>query len=104
MPDVFKAYDIRGIYPSEIYEEFAYKLGKAFVTYNKAKEVAVGRDARLSSPALFKALVKGIIEQGADVIDIGLCSTPMFYFALGNYKFQSGIMVNLYYGKQAGHL
>lgn len=94
IPDVFKAYDIRGIYPSEIDEDFAYRLGKAFVIYTKAKEVAIGRDARLSSPALFKALVKGITEQGADVIDIGLCSTPMFYFAIGNYKFQSGIMIS----------
>ncbi len=94
MTDVFKAYDIRGIYPSELDENFAYKLGRAFVTYLRCKQVVVGRDARLSSPSLFKALVKGITEQGADVVDIGLCSTPMFYFALGNYKFASGIMVS----------
>ncbi len=94
LPEVFRAYDIRGIYPSEIDEEFAYKLGKAFVTYLKCKQVAIGRDARLSSPSLFKALVKGVTEQGAVIIDIGLCSTPMFYFAIGHYKFESGIMVS----------
>lgn len=90
---IFKSYDIRGIYPSELNEETAYKIGKAFVISQQAKEVFVGKDARLSSPAIFSALSKGIIEQGAVVIDIGLCSTPMFYFALGFLKAKHGIMV-----------
>ena len=88
---IFKAYDIRGIYPSELNEDIAYKIGRAFVQFLKTKQVIVGRDARISSPKLFKKLVKGITDQGADVLDIGLASTPMFYFAAA--KAQSGIMI-----------
>lgn len=82
--EIFKAYDIRGIYPTQLDENLAYKIGRAFVVFTKAKQVLVGRDARRSSPALFKALAKGITVQGADLIDIGLCCTPMFYFASRN--------------------
>ena len=89
--EIFKAYDVRGIYPSDLNEEIAYKIGRAFVAFLKIKEVVVGHDGRLSSPQLFKALAKGINDQGADVIDIGLASTPMFYF--GAAKSQSSIMV-----------
>jgi len=60
---VFKAYDVRGQYPSEINEELAYKIGRAFVVFTKAKEIIIGRDARLSSENLFKALSRGIVEQ-----------------------------------------
>ncbi|MBW2999543.1 phosphomannomutase/phosphoglucomutase, partial [Candidatus Woesearchaeota archaeon] len=88
---IFKAYDIRGIYPSELNEETAYKIGRAFVTFMKCKEVVVGRDIRLSSDSLFEALTKGINDQGANVIDVGLTSTPMFYFAAHNAK--AAIMV-----------
>ena len=77
----FKTYDIRGVYPSEINQELAYKIGRATVLFLKCKKLVVGRDCRLSSPALFKAFVNGVIDQGCDVIDIGLCSTPMLYFA-----------------------
>ena len=90
---IFKSYDIRGIYPSELNEETAYKIGRAFVVSQQAKEIFVGKDARISSPAIFSALSKGITEQGAIVVDIGLCSTPMFYFALGFLKVKHGIMV-----------
>ncbi len=78
---VFKAYDIRGIHPKEINEELAEKIGWAFVEFLDCKEVVVGRDARASSEDLFKALTKGITEAGANVIDIGQSSTPMFYYA-----------------------
>lgn len=78
---IFKAYDIRGKYPSEINESIAYKTGRALVSFFGVKKIVVGQDARLSSPVLVKALTQGIIDQGADVIKIGLCSTPMFYFA-----------------------
>ncbi|MFH1439713.1 MAG: phosphomannomutase/phosphoglucomutase [Candidatus Woesearchaeota archaeon] len=88
---IFKAYDIRGVYPENLDEELAYKIGRAFVTFIGCKEVCIGKDARTTSPQLFKSLVKGITDQGADVIDIGLCSTPLFYFATRNYE--SGIMV-----------
>lgn len=88
---IFKAYDIRGKVPSELDEDIAYKFGRAFVTFLSCKEVCVGQDARKSSPKLYQALVKGITEQGANVINIGLCSTPLFYFATHNYS--AGIMV-----------
>jgi phosphomannomutase len=64
---IFKSYDIRGIYPADLDGKTAYKIGRAFVEYTKAKKVVVGRDMRLSSPVLFEGLVKGIIAQGADV-------------------------------------
>lgn len=88
---IFKAYDIRGKVPSELDEDIAYKFGRAFVTFLNCKEVCVGQDARTTSPQLFQALVKGITDQGANVINIGLCSTPLFYFATRNYS--AGIMV-----------
>ncbi|MEM4282740.1 MAG: phosphomannomutase/phosphoglucomutase [Candidatus Woesearchaeota archaeon] len=81
MYEIFKAYDIRGIYPSELDEQIARRIGRAFVSALGSKKVIVGRDCRISSPKLAAALIEGILEQGADVIDIGLCSTPMIYFA-----------------------
>lgn len=89
--EIFKAYDVRGIFPDELNEDIAYNIGRAFVVFLKSKEVLVGRDGRLSSPKLFEALAKGITDQGADVIDIGISSTPMFYFAAA--KSPSSIMV-----------
>ncbi len=91
MQEIFKAYDIRGVYPEEFNEETAYKIGRAFVTFLKCRTVVVGQDMRTSSPNLFQALTKGITDQGADVIDIGLCSTPSFYFAAKEAK--AAIMV-----------
>ncbi|MBW2977232.1 phosphomannomutase/phosphoglucomutase [Candidatus Woesearchaeota archaeon] len=88
---IFKAYDIRGIFPDQLNEDIAYNIGRAFVVFLDVKEVLVGRDGRLSSPQLFEALAKGITDQGANVVDIGLCSTPMFYFAAAKAK--SSIMV-----------
>ena len=92
-PKIFKAYDIRGIYPDELNEDIAYKIGQAFVEFTHAKKVVVGRDVRLSSPALSRSLIKGIIDQGADVIDIGVVSTPMLYLAVISYQDSCGIMV-----------
>lgn len=92
--EIFKAYDIRGVSPGEITKEFAERLGRVFPHFTNAKTVVVGRDARMSSPELANALIKGIISQGADVIDIGMVSTPMFYFAVGEYELHdAGIMV-----------
>lgn len=91
MSGIYKAYDIRGIYPEQLDENMAKKIGQAFVELFKIKSVVVGRDARLSSPKMFKALAEGIIKQGADVIDIGLCSTPMFYY--GSKDAEASIMV-----------
>jgi len=98
-PKIFKAYDIRGIYPEEIDEEVAYKIGAAFAVFikkvsNKEKpQIVVGRDNRKSSDTLFDSLSKGIISQGADVIDIGLSATPTFYFSVANYNYDGGINI-----------
>lgn len=93
-PSVFKAYDIRGTSPGELTEEFAERLGRAFVDFTGAKTVVVGRDMRKTSPELSEALIKGITSQGVDVIDIGMVTTPMFYFAVGEYELhEAGIMV-----------
>jgi phosphomannomutase len=78
---IFKAYDIRGVYPSEINEEAAYAIGRAAAQYFKAKTIAIGRDARESSPALFAELSRGIMDAGCNVIDLGVLTTPMVYFA-----------------------
>jgi phosphomannomutase len=90
---IFKAYDIRGIYPSEVNEETAYLIGRAFVDFLGCRNVVVGRDMRGSSAPLFAAVSQGIIEQGADVIDIGMCSTPMSYYANGRLAADASIMI-----------
>ncbi|MCX6707515.1 MAG: hypothetical protein NT001_05250 [Candidatus Woesearchaeota archaeon] len=90
---IFKAYDIRGTYPHQINEYVAYRLGRAFVVFLKCKQVVIGRDMRLSSPSLHDALIMGITDQGADVVDVGICSTPMLYFSIADYDNESGIMI-----------
>lgn len=79
-PSIFKAYDIRGIYPNQIDEEIAYAIGRAFVTYIKPKKVVVCRDMRLSGPSLFREVTRGIMDQGVDVIDAGMITTDQYYF------------------------
>ena len=91
-PKIFKAYDIRGTYPDTINEEIAEKVGRAFVTYLGATEVAVGRDMRVSGPALWQAVVKGITEQGCNVVDIGMVGTDQYYHACATLKLP-GMMV-----------
>lgn len=93
MGTIFKAYDIRGVYPSEINEDIAYRVGRAFVDFLGARRVLVGKDMRLSTPKLFNALSKGLTEQGAEVLDIGLSTTDMFYFAVEHYQADAGIMI-----------
>ncbi len=80
-PGIFKAYDIRGIYPPDLNEAAAYAIGRAFVTFLQVERVLVGRDMRLSGPQIFDAVTRGIMDQGADVINIGMVSTDQFYFA-----------------------
>jgi phosphomannomutase len=82
-PAVFRAYDVRGLAPGELDEAFAFSLGQAMVRFTGARRVIVGRDMRLTSPTLSAALVRGLTSQGADVIDVGMVSTPVFYFAVG---------------------
>ena len=93
MSGIFKAYDIRGIYPEQLNEAVAEKIGRAFVVHTGARKVVVGRDMRPHSKPLFDALAKGITEQGADVIDLGLCSTPQSYHANGILKADGSIMI-----------
>lgn len=81
MAHPFKAYDVRGIYGKDINEELAYKIGRAFVQYTGAKTVAVGMDMRDSSVPLSESLIRGMIDSGSDVFNIGLASTDMLYFA-----------------------
>lgn len=96
---IFKMYDIRGLVGSEVNSEFAHGLGRAFVALltkeNPGKDlvIAVGRDMRQSSPEIQQALMKGMVESGADVKDIGLVSTPAFYFSVGHLGADGGIMV-----------
>src|SRR4030042_2422547 len=90
-PKIFKAYDIRGIYPADINEGVVYKIGRGIVLVLGAKKIAVGRDIRESSPALFDSLVKGISDQGGDVFDIGLATTPMVYFSSGKVDVDGGV-------------
>lgn len=93
MAEIFKAYDIRGIYPVDLNEEMAEKIGRAFVHFLGAEKVIVGRDMRPHSIPLFKAMAKGMTEQGANVIDLGLCSTPMSYHANGHLGADGSIMI-----------
>ncbi|MEY4744769.1 MAG: phosphomannomutase/phosphoglucomutase [Candidatus Parcubacteria bacterium] len=93
-PKLFKAYDIRGLAPQEIDEDFAYRVGQAVVRFTKAKTVVVGKDMRGTTPSLFAALAKGVMSQGADVIDVGMVTTPMFYYAVADYELHdAGVMV-----------
>ena len=93
-PSIFKAYDIRGIVPSTLNEDVAEALGRAFGTValrEGEKTVAVGRDGRLSGPSLSAALVRGLLAVGIDVVDVGMVTTPMLYFA-ANTVCTSGMM------------
>jgi len=92
---IFKSYDIRGIYPSQINKEVAFFVGRGFVRIlNKSHpKIIVGMDNRLSSPLLKKYLIKGITQEGGEVIDIGLSTTPLFYFSASYFKGDGGIII-----------
>jgi phosphomannomutase len=92
-PKVFKAYDVRGIYPSELDEEGAHAIGRAYVEQFEPKTIAVGRDMRLSSPSVAEAVIRGASEAGAEVLDIGLVGTEMVYFAVGDLGLDGGVAV-----------
>ncbi len=92
-PKVFKAYDVRGIYPSELDEEGARAIGRAYVEQFSPRRIAVGRDMRLSSPTMAAALIEGAAAAGAEVLDIGLVGTEMVYFAVGELGLDGGVMV-----------
>ncbi len=90
---IFRSYDVRGNYPQEIDENVAYLFGKAFGTLYPDKKIVVGWDARLSSPSLKDNLVKGLVESGIEVTDIGMVPTPVIYFACYKLGYEMGIMV-----------
>ena len=93
MSGIFKAYDIRGVYPTDLNETLAEAIGRAYIEFTGAEKVVIGRDMRPHSEPLFSALCRGITGQGADVIDLGLCSTPQSYFANGKLEADGGIMI-----------
>lgn len=92
-PAVFKAYDVRGLYPGQIDEEGAERVGRAFVAATGARRVAVGRDVRLSSPSMAAAFSDGVARAGADVCDLGLAATEMVYFAVAEGGYDAGAAV-----------
>ncbi len=90
-PEVFKAYDVRGVYPAEIDEEGAYAIGRAYVEEFQPKRIAIGRDMRVSGPQMVAALTEGATDGGAEVLDIGQIGTEMLYFAVGSLELDGGI-------------
>jgi phosphomannomutase len=91
---IFKAYDIRGVYPVSVNENAAYLIGRAFVEFLGAKNVVVGRDMRESGESLYKELARGITDQGADLTYIGQVTTPMLNFAVASEGFDGGIIIS----------
>jgi len=92
-PKIFKAYDIRGVYPEQINEKAAYLIGRAFARRAKADEVVVGSDMRIAAPAIKKAIIDGITDEGLNVVDIGLVPIDAVYAAVGIFGYEAGIMV-----------
>ncbi len=91
---IFRAYDVRGIYPDEINEDVCYRIAKGYVYLYKPNTMVVGMDARPSSPSLKEALVAGFVDAGINVIDIGKITTDMLYFAVAAYNYSGGIVVS----------
>ena len=92
-PKVFKAYDVRGIYPGELDEEGAYAIGRAYAEQFEPATIAVGCDMRLSSPTMQDAFVRGAAEAGVDVLDIGMIGTEMLYYAVGELGLDGGATI-----------
>jgi phosphomannomutase len=92
-PSVFKAYDVRGVYPDELDEEGAYAIGRAYVEQFRPARIAVGRDMRLAAPAMAAALIEGALDGGADVLDLEMVGTEMVYFAVGELGLDGGVCV-----------
>src|SRR4029450_5230287 len=92
-PSIFKAYDVRGLYPSEVNEDAARQIGRGFVHYLKAHRIAVSRDMRISSPSVAQAFIDGAMAQGADVVDYGMMGTDMLYFAVARDEHDGGVQI-----------
>lgn len=91
--NMFREYDIRGIYPDDINPKVAKTIGEAYASYISNKEVIIAHDNRLSSPTIHKNLIKGLLKGGAEIIDLGLCTTPMYYTLKKHLGVQNGIMI-----------
>ena len=100
MSEIFKAYDIRGLYPSEFNEDWAYRIARAFAALRQQElgrltlRLAVGQDMRISSPSLKAAVAAGLSDSGVQIVDIGLVSTPTFYFGVAYFNYDGGLMVS----------
>ena len=92
-PKVFKAYDVRGLHGSELDEDGAYAVGRAYVEQFEPRTIAVGRDMRISAPAMSEAVIRGAADGGADVLDIGLVGTEMLYHAVDSLGLEGGVCV-----------
>ncbi len=90
---IYKAYDVRGVYPKELDEGKAERIAKAFANYMEARKIVVGRDVRKSSPPLSEAVVKGLVNQGCMVVDLGVVTTPMLYYYVTENDLKAGVMV-----------
>ncbi len=93
-PEIYRSYDIRGIVPDEFDAQEAYHIGRAYAVHTKAKHVVVARDMRPSGDELTPQLIKGLMEGGVNVIEIGKSTSPMFYFAVHHLKADGGVMVS----------
>jgi phosphomannomutase len=92
-PDIFKAYDVRGVYPTELDERAFKQIGRAFVAFLKARRIGVGRDMRLSSPSLSAAFIEGAREQGAEIVDFGMIATDMLYYGVATEQLDGGAQI-----------
>lgn len=92
-PSIFKAYDVRGVYGETLHTETAYLIGRSAAQYLNVPEIAVGRDMRVSSPQIAEALIRGISDQGVNVVDLGQITTDGLYFAVGKFNYSAGAMV-----------
>ena len=92
-PAIFSAYDIRGIYGQTLTDDVAYRIGRAAAQYLNVSEIAVGRDMRVSSPQIAAALIRGITDQGTNVVDLGMVTTDALYFAVGKFNYPAGVMI-----------
>jgi phosphomannomutase len=89
----FKAYDVRGVVPTELNPDLAYRIGRALADETGAEKVCIGHDIRLSGPELAKSLAQGLNEAGVNVVELGLVGTEMVYFATANYGYDGGVMI-----------
>jgi phosphomannomutase len=109
-PSIFKAYDVRGVYPDQIDGNAAYRIGRAFTrvlaemrggTPNGGLQIAVGHDMRVHSPALAEALVRGLLDEGCKVLQIGMVGTEMLYYAVGSRSLDGGVAVTASHNPKA---